>query len=72
MSETDLLSLASSKTCALTCSVSNISDMIAVYGKDRLIRIFNLRSGKLVRTIDDSFGAYQKTQSDKSDEFSMD
>ena len=58
MSETDLLMLASAKTCALTCAVSNFTDMLAVYGKDRLIRIFNLRTGRLIRTFDDSLASY--------------
>lgn len=54
ISDTDFLELAKIKTCALSCTVSNSGEMIAFYCKDRKIRIFTIRNGKLIKTIDET------------------
>lgn len=57
-SDTDMLELAKSKTFALSCAVSTSGELVALYARDRKIRVFDVRSGKLVRTIDDNAQIY--------------
>ena len=54
VTDTDLLDIAKCKTYALSCAASNSSELIAFYTRDRKIRVFNIRLGKLLRTVDDS------------------
>jgi WD40 repeat protein len=54
VTDTDLLEIAKSKTFALSCAASNTGELIAFYTRDRKIRVFSIKSGKLLRTIDDS------------------
>ena len=50
MSETDLFELAKNKTCALSTQFSNDGSKFAIYCKDRKIRLFDMKSGKLIKT----------------------
>ena len=54
VSDTDLLELAKKKTFALSCAISNNGTMIALYCRDRKIRIFIITSGTLIVTIEES------------------
>lgn len=56
--DTDLLEIAKSKTFALSCAASNTGEFMAFYTRDRKIRVFSIKSGKLLRTIDDSLQQY--------------
>lgn len=53
ITSTDFLELAKVKTFALSMSISNSGDLIAVYARDRKIRIFNVVTGKLLKTIEE-------------------
>jgi hypothetical protein len=46
--------MAKQKTFALSMAVGNKGELVAFYGRDRKVRIFDFRSGKLLQTIDDS------------------
>ncbi len=54
MCESDFMDLAKCKTYALSAALSNNGELFAIYSRDRKIRIFDIKSGKLIRTIDDS------------------
>lgn len=54
LTDTDLLEMAKAKTFALSMSVSNNGDLLAIYARDRKIRIFNVITGKLLRTVDET------------------
>ena len=54
MSETDYYALAQAETYALSMEFSPDWELLAIYCKDCKIRVFNFRSGKLIRTIDES------------------
>ena len=66
LSDTDLLELAKSKTYALTCAVSSNEDLIAFFCRDRKIRVFNIRNGKMIANIDDSLSLYIEYQATKA------
>ena len=68
VSDTDMLELAKSKTFALSCAVSTNGELVALYARDRKIRVFEVRSGKLVRTIDDNAQIYVDYQLTKGTE----
>lgn len=53
ITSTDFLELAKAKTFALSIAVSNSGDFIVVYARDRKIRIFNVLTGKLLKTIEE-------------------
>ena len=53
ITSTDFLELAKAKTFALSIAVSNSGDLIVVYARDRKIRIFNVLTGKLLKTIEE-------------------
>ena len=53
ITSTDFLELAKAKTFALSIAVSNSRDLIVVYARDRKIRIFNVLTGKLLKTIEE-------------------
>jgi peptidylprolyl isomerase domain and WD repeat-containing protein 1 len=53
ITSTDFLELAKAKTFALSIAVSNSGDLIVVYARDRKIRIFNMLTGKLLKTIEE-------------------
>jgi len=58
ISDTDLLELATKKTCALNMTFSNSGNMMAIFCRDRFIRIFNVKTGKLLKTIDETLQSY--------------
>lgn len=58
ITSTDFLELAKAKTFALSMSISNSGDLIAVYARDRKIRIFNVVTGKLLKTIEEQTQIY--------------
>ena len=53
ITDTDFLELAKAKTFALSMAVSNNGEILAIYACDRKVRIFNIITGKLLRTVDD-------------------
>jgi peptidylprolyl isomerase domain and WD repeat-containing protein 1 len=53
ITDTDFLELAKAKTFALSMAVSNNGEILAIYARDRKVRIFNIITGKLLRTVDD-------------------
>ncbi len=65
ISDTDLLELAVKKTFALSTAISNDGNIMAFYCRDRQIRIFEVRSGKLLRTLDESLQLYIDYQNQK-------
>ena len=59
ISDTDFLpEFIRNKTCALSCTLSNNGLMIAFYCRDRKIRVFSIRTGKLVRSFDETLQSY--------------
>lgn len=54
VSDTDLLELVKHKTCALSISLSNDGQRMAMYCRDRRVRLFRLSDGKLLRTFDET------------------
>jgi hypothetical protein len=54
MTDTDLLELVKSKTCALSISFSNSGLIMAMYCRDRKIRLFSVRTGRLIHTYDET------------------
>lgn len=58
ITDTDFLELARAKTFALSMAVSNNGQLLAIYARDRRIRIFNIKTGKLLRTVDDQTQIY--------------
>ena len=58
LTDTDLFDLAKAKTFALTMVINNSGELIAVYARDRKIRIFNIVTGKLLKTIEEQTQIY--------------
>jgi len=60
ISDTDLMSLVKAKTYALSCTFTD--SLLVFFCRDRKIRIFWLKSGKLLRTLDESIASYVEYQ----------
>lgn len=58
MSETDYFELPKNKTCALSCSFNNGGDKMVMFCRDRKIRIFNFKTGKLLKVYNESLETY--------------
>ena len=59
--ETDLYELAKAKTTPCALCVAPAGDMFAVYSRDKMVRVFDLRRGKLTRVYNESVQAYQQS-----------
>jgi peptidylprolyl isomerase domain and WD repeat-containing protein 1 len=58
ISDTDLFELIKNKTSALSCSFSNDGKLLAIYCRDRKIRLFDVKTGKLKKTINETLQMY--------------
>lgn len=56
ISDTDFMSLVKAKTFALSCTFTE--DLLAFYCRDRKIRIFTLKTGKLLLVLDETIQSY--------------
>ena len=56
ISGTDLMSLVKAKTYALSCTFTE--SLLAFFCRDRQIRVFALKTGRLLRTFDESLSFY--------------
>lgn len=71
-SETDLYELVKQRITAWNVSVSHRGEEFVLYCRDKKIRVFNFRRGKITRIYDESIEVYSKglqgNQSEKSEE----
>jgi peptidylprolyl isomerase domain and WD repeat-containing protein 1 len=63
--ETDYIELAKNKVLILSATISHNGELMACYGKDRVIRVYVFKTGKLYRKFYETFEAYSKWQNDK-------
>lgn len=56
--DTDLYEFAKLKSYPHCLKISPDGKLFATYGTDRFIRIFNIKSGKLIKTIDETMQHY--------------
>jgi peptidylprolyl isomerase domain and WD repeat-containing protein 1 len=68
--QTDLYDLAKTSTTAMSLTLSKTGKLFAIMGEDRLIRIFNFASGKILRRYDDSLAAIHSQQ--KEPQYALD
>lgn len=61
--DTDLFELMKQKTHPTSIDVSADGSKIAVVGKDKQIRVFNLHRGKLLRVYNESLAVLEEMQS---------
>ncbi|KAK6589869.1 cyclin cyclophilin like peptidyl-prolyl cis-trans isomerase fused to WD40 repeats at the N-terminus [Cryptosporidium xiaoi] len=64
--ETDLFELQKSKCYSFGMAVSEDEQLLAVYCSDMKIRVFNIRMGKCIRTIEENISVYNMLQNDGS------
>jgi len=62
-SDTDLYDLAKNKAFPTSIAVTPQGNTFAVFGSDRVIRLFDFRSGKITRKYDESIAAYTNVTS---------
>jgi WD40 repeat protein len=62
--QTDFLQLLQANSIPLSLNLSPKGNLLAVVLKDKIIRIFNLKTGKLVHTISESIKDIMKIQED--------
>lgn len=60
--DTDLFEFVQAKTRVLAFTLNQQGTQFAAMGLDRLIRVFNFRTGKLSRKIDETFGVLHEMQ----------
>ena len=60
--DTDLYEFAKAKTIVLHIEFNKTGRVMAVLSKDRKIRIFNMLTGKITKTIDESLEVYSAIQ----------
>lgn len=58
MTDTDFLDIVKNKTCVLSMTFSNSGLLLATYCRDRKVRLFNVRTGKLIHTYDETLQNY--------------
>jgi len=63
--ETDYIELAKNKILVLSATISHNGELMACYGKDRVIRIYMFKTGKLYRKFYETFEMYSEWQKDK-------
>ena len=57
-----MLDLAKFKTCALSMTLSFSGQLMAMYCKDRKIRVFSISNGKLIKIFDETLQMYVDAQ----------
>jgi len=67
LTETDLFDLVEKKTWALAMEFSRDGSKLAIYGRDRKLRLFNVYSGKLMKVFDETLDVYQGYTSQPTD-----
>lgn len=60
--DTDLYEFAKAKTLILSIEFSKNGRVMAIMSKDRKIRLFNVLTGKITKTIDESLEVYSTIQ----------
>ncbi len=58
-----MIVLVKNKTSVLAMEVSNSGEMVAMYCRDRVIRVFRIADGKLLTSIDETLQTYIDDQS---------
>ncbi len=58
VSDTDLLELVKNETCVLSLAYSSNGALMALYCRDRKVRIFNIAKGRLVKTYNETLQSY--------------
>lgn len=75
LSDTDFIELVKARTCVVSMAFSTAGDLLAMLGKDRVIRVFRLADGKLLLTLDETLQTYTEEQANikgKSDMLYLD
>ncbi|KAH8739847.1 cyclophilin like peptidyl-prolyl cis-trans isomerase fused to WD40 repeats at the N-terminus [Cryptosporidium ryanae] len=62
--ETDLFELQKSKTYSFGMTVSEDEKLLAIYCSDMKIRVFNVRTGRCMRVVDENISVYNLLQND--------
>eukprot|EP00019_Armaparvus_languidus_P009056 CAMPEP_0168600600 /NCGR_PEP_ID=MMETSP0420-20121227/12881_1 /TAXON_ID=498008 /ORGANISM="Pessonella sp." /LENGTH=506 /DNA_ID=CAMNT_0008638723 /DNA_START=254 /DNA_END=1771 /DNA_ORIENTATION=+ len=70
--DTDLFTYVKNKTVPLSMAVSAPGTRFAVLSSDRMVRVFSVATGKVVRTYDESLPVYQATQKDPNNPLRLD
>ena len=58
ISDTDFFELMKNKTSALAINFSDNGMMMAIFSRDRKIRLFNMKTGKLMKVYNESLQSY--------------
>lgn len=58
MTDTDLFELVKHKTCALSCAFSSDGSKLAMYCRDRRVRVFEVKTGKLKKIYNETLETY--------------
>jgi len=67
ITETDLFELVEKETWALSMEFSRDGAKLAIYGRDRKLRLFNVYTGKLMKIFDETLAVYQGYTSQPTD-----
>ena len=65
ITDTDFFDLAKVHTMALAMAVSNNGNLLAVYGRDKKVRVFDIKTGKLLQFTVESNQVYIDYQATK-------
>lgn len=60
--DTDLYTLIEDKVTAISLNLSHNGNIFCVTGKDKIIRVFDMKTGKIIRRIDESLKSAMETQ----------
>ena len=69
--DTHLYEFAKNKTVPFSLDFNKQGTMFATWGKDRKVRLFKFRTGKLFRTYDESIAMYSELQKDKESPYAL-
>jgi len=69
--DTDLFTLAMKKSFPLCLAVSKDGEKFAVFGRDRMVRVFSFRNGKMIRSINETLDTYHEIQASESSQFKL-
>ena len=71
MSDTDYFDLNTKETYALAMEFSKDGKLLAIYGRDLKIRVFNFKTGILLRLIDETFELLEKVQESEDPRYQL-
>lgn len=54
------------KISAISLNISHKGDMFCIIGRDKIVRIFNMKTGKIIRKIDESLKTAIEAQDEQS------